>query len=109
VIGYKVIARFDEASPTLLPFLPNAMLMYSVYPVSWKHAICIVIPKQGKPDYKSPTAYWPISLLSCFGKLMEALLSKRIANAALQTGATSTTQMGGTAHNPSTNTLIVIL
>jgi hypothetical protein len=108
-LGYQVIAQFDEASPTSLPLLFNAMLKYSVHPVSWKHAICIVIPKQGKPDYKSPTAYRPISLLSCFGKLMEALLSKRIASAALRTGAISTIQMGGTAHNSSTDGLIVTL
>jgi hypothetical protein len=33
-LGYQVIARFDEASPTSLPLLLNAMLKYSVYPVS---------------------------------------------------------------------------
>jgi hypothetical protein len=100
-IGYQIIARFDEASPSPLPLLFNAMLKHSIHPSSWKHATCIVILKQGKPSYKSPTAYRPISLLSYFGKL--SLLSKRIANAALRTGAISNTQTGGTAHNLSSH------
>jgi hypothetical protein len=56
-LGYQVIAHFDKASPTLLPLLFNAMLKYSVHSIGWKHAICIVIPKQAKSDYKSNTVY----------------------------------------------------
>jgi hypothetical protein len=109
-IGYQIITCLMKPRNHLHhSSLFNAMLKRSTHPSSWKHATCIVIPKHGKPSHKSPTAYRPISLLSCFWKLLESLLSKRIANAALRTGAISNTQMGGTAHNSSTDALIVII
>ncbi|TVY22095.1 hypothetical protein LHYA1_G009201 [Lachnellula hyalina] len=32
-----------------------------------------------KPDYKQPSAYQPISLLNCLGKVSERILAKRLA------------------------------
>ena len=47
------------------------------FPVSWKEAIIIPIPKKGK-DGHSKTSYRPISLLSCLGKTMERMVNRRL-------------------------------
>jgi hypothetical protein len=65
--------------------------------------------KKGKPSYKDPSAYRPISLLSCFGKILETVLSKRVYNVARRTGAISQNQMGSVLHHPATDTLAVTL
>jgi hypothetical protein len=106
-ISYKVLRTFHEASPSILPRLFNAMLSHSIHPQEWKHAVCVVIPKKGKPSYKDPSAYRPISLLSCFGKILETVLSKRVYNAARRTGAISQNQMGSILHHSATDTLAV--
>ena len=43
----------------------------------WKMATIIPIPKLGK-ELSSPTSYRPISLLSCFAKLVERLITRRL-------------------------------
>jgi hypothetical protein len=65
--------------------------------------------KKGKPCYKGPSAYRPISLLSCFGKILETVLSKRVYNAARRTGAISQNQMGSVLHYSATDILAVTL
>src|SRR5258706_9591313 len=69
-------------------------------------AYCIVIPKKGKPTYNDPKAYRAISLLSCFGKLLETLVAKRLAQAALTSGATSHSQMGAQSDNSAIDALL---
>ena len=54
----------------------------------------MVIPKPGKKSYSQPKSYWPISLLSCFDKLLETIIAKRLAHAAEMCGATHPSQMG---------------
>ena len=46
------------------------------FPLTWKDARVIFVPKPGKEDYSDPCSYRPISLLSCLGKMFEKLLSE---------------------------------
>jgi len=93
-ITYTTLRRFHEAAPHLLPHLFTACLRYAAHPPEWKTANCVVIPKPGKKSYSHPKSYRPISLLSCFGKLLESIVAKRLSHAALICGATHPSQMG---------------
>jgi len=53
------------------------MLTLSYFPILWKYAEIIMIPKPGKPPHE-PTSFWPISLLPITSKLFERLLLKII-------------------------------
>jgi hypothetical protein len=85
------------------------MLSHSIHPQEWKHAVCVVIPKKGKPSYKDTSIYRQISLPSCFRKILETVLSKMVYNAARRTGAISENQMGSMLHHSATDTLAVTL
>jgi len=74
-ITYDTLCRFHEAAPHLLPHLFTACLRYAAHPPEWKTANCVVIPKSGKKSYSHPKSYRPISLQSCFGKLLESMHS----------------------------------
>ncbi|KAJ5244713.1 hypothetical protein N7489_004809 [Penicillium chrysogenum] len=51
--------------------------------------------KPGKPDYSLPGAYRPISLLKTLGKLLEAVMARRLFFFAEQYGLLPDTQFGG--------------
>ena len=55
----------------------NQSLGTGTVPESWKEALIIPIAKPGKPLTRT-SSYRPISLLSCVGKLMEAMVNKRL-------------------------------
>ena len=48
------------------------------FPMEWKRARVIMIPKPGK-DKSLPKSYRPISLLPVLGKLLERVLASRIS------------------------------
>jgi hypothetical protein len=75
-ISYTTLCQLHEATPRTLPLLFNAYLVYTIHPPEWKVANCVVIPKPGKSSYILPKSYRPISLQSCFGKLLEAIVAK---------------------------------
>lgn len=53
-------------------------LQSGLVPTSWKVARTIILKKPKKPDYSDPTAYRPISLLSCLRKVFEAAIANRL-------------------------------
>jgi len=56
----------------------TASVKFGYYPKRWKTAIIVVLRKPGKPDYAVPGAYRPISLLNTLGKLLEAVMARRL-------------------------------
>jgi hypothetical protein len=88
-INFTTLIYVNKAMPSLLPTLITALFRFGIHHKSWKEAICVVIPKQGKKSYTTPTPYRPISLLSCLGKVVEKIASKRISVAASRCGAIS--------------------
>jgi hypothetical protein len=50
------------------------------HPCTWKIAKGILLRKQGKPTYTFAKAYRVISLLSCFGKVVERAVASSIAS-----------------------------
>jgi hypothetical protein len=50
------------------------------HPYTWKTARGILLRKQGKPTYTIAKVYRIISLLSCFGKVVEKVVATWIAS-----------------------------
>ena len=78
----------DEIHNLMLRNLPSDYLQWlldiinksfydSVIPNEWKNALILPILKPGKPA-REPSSYRPISLLSCFCKLMEKIIHSRL-------------------------------
>jgi len=105
-ISYSTLRHFNAAAPHLLPQLFTAYLTWGIHPPEWKTANCVVIPKPGKKTYPDPKSYHPISLQSCFGKLLESIVAKRLSQAALTSGAIHPSQMGAQAENSTIDTLL---
>ena len=52
------------------------------HPKAFRTAITVVLKKPGKPSYSDPAAYRPIALLNTLGKVLEAIIARRISNLA---------------------------
>ena len=48
----------------------------------FKEANTVILKKPNKPDYSEPKAYRPIALLDTLGKVLEIVISKRLAGLA---------------------------
>lgn len=83
----------------ILPFLTNLInscLSLGHFPRRWKQASVIFIPKPGKSDYHSTSAYRPISLLSNIGKILEKIIKSRMEQYALRHNLLDQRQYGFT-------------
>lgn len=70
------------AKSTLLPHITvlfNTCLKLGYFPRSWRQATTAILRKADKEDYSVPGAYRPTALLSCMGKVLETILSRRMA------------------------------
>ena len=79
------------------PYLFNifyACLQTSYFPIKWKSAQVLIIPKPHKEDYTDPSAYRPISLLSVLGKCLEKIILRRLNYLANEQGWLSNNQHG---------------
>jgi len=72
-----VLHELPHKAVVLLTTLYNSMLRLSYYPLLWKFAQIIMVPKPGKPAH-DVTSYRPISLLPIPSKVFERLLLKRL-------------------------------
>lgn len=73
------------AKSILLPALViifNACLYHGYFPRTWRTATTAILRKHNKEDYSEPGAYRPIALLSCLGKILETVITRRITHRA---------------------------
>ena len=77
LISGKVLKELPKKAITLLTILYNSILRLSYYPLLWKFAQIIMVPKAGKP-VDDVTSYRPISLLPIPSQVFEKLLLKRL-------------------------------
>lgn len=68
----------------------------------------VVLRKPGKADYAVPEAYRPISLLKTLGKLLEAVMAKRLSYYAEKYGLLPNTQFGGRPGRTTEQALLVL-
>jgi len=75
LISGKVLHELPPAGVILLTTLYNSILHLSYYPLLWKFAQIVMVPKPGKPAH-DVASYRPISLLPILSKVFEKLLLK---------------------------------
>lgn len=70
------------------------------YPDRFKEALTVVLQKPGKPPaaYKTAGGYRPIALLPTLGKVIEAVVAKRVTQASEEAGLLPDEQMGNRAN-----------
>jgi hypothetical protein len=85
-----------EPLAAIIATLATASFEIGFWPAEFKHAKTVVLQKPGKTPgaYKTPKGYRPIALLSCLGKVIEAVLAARITAVAEEAGLLPAEQMG---------------
>ena len=86
----------------------TASIQLGYYPEQWKRARIVVLRKPGKSDYSIPGAYRPISLLNTLGKLLEAVMAKRLSYYAETHGLLPDTQFGARPGRNTEQALLVL-
>ena len=76
-VHYAFFKHMTESQMHEILNLINYIWTSEIFPLAWKHSIVIPILKPGKPGNK-PESYRPIQLTSCFCKLMERMVAKRL-------------------------------
>jgi hypothetical protein len=78
-IGFKALRLLWQwAEDRVVPLVQGCIRM-GYHSCTWKIAKGILLRKQGKPTYTAANAYRVISLLSCFGKVVEKVVATWIA------------------------------
>jgi hypothetical protein len=77
-IGYKLVKWAFAAHPDFILDIYNAALCLSHHP--WTIAKIVILSKPNKPDYSAAKAYCPVSLLECFGKVLEKIVANRFTS-----------------------------
>ncbi|TVY31963.1 hypothetical protein LSUB1_G008341 [Lachnellula subtilissima] len=67
-ITQTIITHAYSACPSQISLLFKTLVNTGYHLKCWRQANCAILRKNNKPDYKQPSAYQPISLLSCLGK-----------------------------------------
>ena len=78
-LSFRTIKNAWKWDSTRLVHLYKACISIGYYPERWKIATGIIIPKPKKPP-SNPRSYRVISLLNCFGKLLEKTIASYLAN-----------------------------
>ena len=77
-ISVEHVQQYYKTIKIHLQIIIDACLQISYFPIKWKEAQILTIPKPGKPDYSDPKAYRPISLLPVLGKVLEKVILARL-------------------------------
>ncbi|KAJ3525821.1 hypothetical protein NM208_g11477 [Fusarium decemcellulare] len=88
----------------LVPFLTRlfrACLRLSYHPDIFKHAITVILPKDGKDNYNDPKSWRPIALLPALGKLLEKIVAGRIKKLAADKNLLPNSQYGAAGKSTS--------
>ena len=86
----------------------EASIQLGYYPRRWKTASIVVMRKDGKPDYTTPDAYRPISLLNTLGKILERVMAKRLSYYAEKYRLLPDTQFGGRPGRSTEQALLIL-
>lgn len=77
-IPASVIKVLGKEAPGYLRKVADGILARGRFPVEWKRARVVLIPKPGKPP-GDPSSLRPICLLSTVGKVFERIITNRLA------------------------------
>ena len=76
------------------------------HPKDWRKAIAVALRKPRKPDYSLPRAYRLIQLLECLGKVLEAIVAKRLGYLVGRHNLVPGNQFGGRSHYSTTDAIL---
>jgi hypothetical protein len=79
-IGFKALRLLWRWAEDRVVSLVQGCIRMGYHPCTWKTAKGILLRKQGKLTYTVAKAYRVISLLSCFGKVVEKVVATWIAS-----------------------------
>ena len=94
-INYTAIRWTWETAPETLFFLFSKCIEIGHYPNPFKHSNTLVVPKPGKNDYSNPSAYRPIQLIECLGKVLDKVVARCIQYEVAQGNLVPHSQFGG--------------
>ena len=98
-INYTAVKWMWDAFPETLTHLYSACIETRHYPTPFKHSITSVVPKPNKKDYQTPSAYRPIQLTECIGKVLEKIMARRIQYEVANDNIVPLSQFGGRIHS----------
>jgi endonuclease/exonuclease/phosphatase family metal-dependent hydrolase len=98
-VGYLAIKWAWRASPDLLIHFFSHCINLGHYPKGLKQSITAVVPKPKKADYTTPSAYRPIQLLECLGKILDKIMARRIQHEVAKLNLVPQLQFGGRNHS----------
>lgn len=90
----KQAIRIPEILQTITDLF-NACLRIGYCPHHFRRSLTVILKKPGKPDYSTPKAWRPISLLSTLGKALESILATRISYLVEEHNLLPNTHIGG--------------
>lgn len=76
-VNNRCLKRLSRKALVFLTFIYNSCINLNYFPLTWKHAKVIAIPKPNK-DHSLSKNYRPISLLSSLSKIFDKLLLSRL-------------------------------
>ena len=94
-LGFECLKIAYTAIPEYFHSLFEVLIWAGYHPKIWREATIVIIKKAGKPDYRAPKAYRPISLLNCLGKISEKIMATRLAHLAEKYNLLYRLQIGG--------------
>ena len=77
-ISYLILKNLDRDQLSHIALIYNSCLKTGYFPMAWKQAKVVMLPKPGK-DLTKPTSYRPISLLPAIGKVFERIIANRLS------------------------------
>ncbi|KAK2578299.1 hypothetical protein KPH14_011921 [Odynerus spinipes] len=77
LITAKLLQELPKKAIMAITQIYNAVIKKQYFPIQWKFAEIILVPKPGKPPQER-TSYRPISLLPVLSKLFEKLIQRRL-------------------------------
>ena len=78
-IPYRVWKRVNTINPALLLDLLSPLVTLGYHPPCLKHANGVVLDKPGKPSYDTPASFHIIVLLQTVSKILERIMTVRLA------------------------------
>ena len=106
ISSYYLRIGSDILAPALCYFIDNAFRR-GIFPQSCKKAKIIPLFKTGKPN--NLTNYRPISILTCFSKIIEKLIHKRLSSFFEKLSILAKTQYGFQASKSTSQAILDVL
>ncbi|KAJ3476748.1 hypothetical protein NLI96_g10952 [Meripilus lineatus] len=92
-----------------LTSLFNACLRVGHQPTLWKIFTTVTLRKPHKPDYSIPKAYRPIALEDTIGKVLEAVIARRLSSLAEIHGLLPPNHFGGRPGRTTTDAVLYLV